>query len=271
MPNLHRSLKTPAASLLALMLTLSACATIAADQFPLRSEFKDVPIISGTLFRKEFSQVTVIDVRSDFEYHILHIQGAINVSVSDPRFQQMIKEVRSATGKPLVFYCNGNTCRKSYMAGRQAQHALLKDSRTYDAGIATWARENPELTELLGAPLTNAERLISDAKLQQHLLSPKEFLAKVSDSLVMDIRTPLERAGLSLFVGRERSIPLHKRKKLDRFIQKSLDQERPLLAYDASGQEVRWLQYYLEEKGVTDYWFMRDGASGFFEYLKIAP
>lgn len=253
------------------LLLLNMSVAVAEDVFPLRGEYKDVPIIDGEKFRNSLADVTVVDVRSDFEFHILHIQGAINIAVGDPRFPIMIQEARNALGKPLVFYCNGKTCRKSYMAGRAAQHVNLKDSKTYDGGIAAWAHQNPELTELLGSPLTNAERLISPEKLEAHMLSAEEFTSRATKSLVMDVRSPLERAGLSLFVGRERSIPLHKRRKLDRYIQKALDQELPLLAYDASGQEVPWLQYYLEAKGVKDYWFMKNGAEGFFEYLKSAP
>lgn len=242
----------------------------AADEYPLREEYKDVPIISMADLRKRLKDVSVVDARSDFEFNVLRIRGAINISVSGHKFTDQIREIREALGKPLVFYCNGHTCRKSYMAGRLAQHEGLKDSLTYDGGIHDWAVANPALTELLGDPLTSADRLISDADFRKHVISPKEFAARVGDSVVIDIRTPLERAGLSLFVGRERHVPLEKLKKLDRAIGKAINEGKALLAYDASGQEVRWLQYYLEKKGLTDYAFMDGGANAFFEYLKTA-
>lgn len=253
-----------------LTLLVLAGVTQADDDFPLREEYKDVPVIGIEAFRKRLQEVTVIDVRSDFEFHVLRVMGALNISVSDRKFGQQAKEIRDTLGKPLVFYCNGHTCRKSYMAGRLAQHEGLKDSLTYDGGISAWAKAYPALTELLGDPLTSAGRLISEAKFKAHVISPKEFSLRVGESVVIDIRTPLERAGLSLFVGREKHVPLEKRKKLDRAIGKAINEGKALLAYDASGQEVPWLQYYLEEKGLTDYAFMDGGANAFFEYLKTA-
>ncbi len=249
----------------ALVMPLDASAN---EDYPLRSQYKDVPLISIDKLRESMNDVTIVDVRSSFEHAVLHIQGSVNVSVGDHRFPVLIREMREITGKPLVLYCNGHTCEKSYKAGRLAHHAGLRDTKVYDGGIADWANAYPELTQLLDKPLTSVDRLISPEKLEQHMLSPEEFAKIVPHAVVMDIRTPLERAGLGLFVGRERAVELDNSRRLDRMIERALERGKPLLVYDNAGREVPWLQYYLEERGLTDYWFMKGGARAFFEFLQ---
>ncbi|MCP5141226.1 MAG: hypothetical protein H6980_02595 [Gammaproteobacteria bacterium] len=253
---------------LALLAGLMPSIASANDDYPLRDRYKDVPLISIEQLRESLNDVTVVDVRSAFEHSVLRIDGALNASVGDHRFPILIKEMRDSTGKPLVLYCNGHTCEKSYQAGRLAHHAGLTDTRIYDGGIDDWAHAYPELTQLLGKPLTSVDRLISKEKLAQHTLTPEEFAKIVPSAVVVDIRTPLERAGLGLFVGRERPVLLDNARRLDRMIERAREGGKPLLVYDNTGREVPWLQYYLEEQGLTDYWFMKGGARAFFEYLQ---
>ena len=37
------------------------------------------------------------------------------------------------------------------------------------------------------------------------------------------------------------------------------------MVYDEAGNQVRWLQYYLESKGITKYYFMEGGAKNYFQ------
>lgn len=252
---------------LALVLALPGV-VVANDDYPLRAQYKDVPLISLEDLHANLDKVTVVDVRSVFEYSVLHIKGALNVPVADIRFPILIKEMRESGGKPLVLYCNGHTCEKSYKAGRLAHHAGIDDARTYDGGIDDWAHAYPDLTVLLDQPLGSADRLISKDKLNKHMLSPEEFSKRVTSAVVVDIRSPLERAGLGLFIGRERNVQLDQPHRLDRMIDRARERELPLLVYDNAGREVPWLQYYLEERGVKDYWFMRGGAKAFFSFLE---
>lgn len=34
---------------------------------------------------------------------------------------------------------------------------------------------------------------------------------------------------------------------------------------DEAGKQVRWLMYYLEDQGATDYFFMKGGAKAYFK------
>lgn len=40
---------------------------------------------------------------------------------------------------------------------------------------------------------------------------------------------------------------------------------KTLLVYDKVGKQVRWFQYYLEQQGLKDYYFLAGGAEGFHE------
>ena len=39
---------------------------------------------------------------------------------------------------------------------------------------------------------------------------------------------------------------------------------KTLLVYDEAGKQVRWLQYYLEDKGIPTYYFMSGGVKAYF-------
>lgn len=47
-------------------------------------------------------------------------------------------------------------------------------------------------------------------------------------------------------------MPLDDRDRIDRVIAQAKQEGKLLLAYDAAGHQIRWFQYYLKEKGVTN-------------------
>ncbi|MFX1517887.1 MAG: sulfurtransferase, partial [Promethearchaeota archaeon] len=51
---------------------------------------------------------------------------------------------------------------------------------------------------------------------------------------------------------------------------KALKENKTLLIYDAAGKQVRWLQYYLEDKGLKSYYFMAGGINAYYSDLKAA-
>jgi len=262
------------AILLACLFFVSA-ASAADSEFPGRSTYPDVNFIELDALKKVLDSVMVVDVRSDYEYRTLRIKSAINIPVSGRNFVDNIYKLRASTDKPIIFYCNGKTCMKSYKAAQKCALANIKDVRAYDAGIMDWAKAYPKDSQLLGKTLTNPKLLISKTQFKKHLLSPDQFVNKVSSgkNIVLDVRDSFQRDALALFPGRERRAYLDQTKKLDRHIRRAKKQRRALLIYDAAGKQVRWLQYYLEYKRVPNYFFMRGGARAYYstmtdEFLK---
>jgi len=86
--------------------------------------------------------------------------------------------------------------------------------------------------------------------------------------IVLDIREPLQREGLSLFPGIDKSADLDNKIILDRYINEALTQNKTLLVYDAAGKQVVWLMYYLQNKGLERFYFMNGGAQAYYAKLR---
>lgn len=250
------------------MLLLISGLLQADEGFPGRKLYPSVQTIELDQLRDQLDKLTVIDVRSRFEYDTLHIAGAHHIALSDRDFAGRVASLEAETGKPLVFYCNGRTCEKSYRAVVKVEHRSPVEPKSFDAGIFDWARANPDRTVLLGQPLDDAGKLLTKEKFEAHLLPPDQFGRELQAAgFAVDARDSKERAGLALFMGWEKRIPFDNREKWDRLLAERTDNTRPLLIYDAVGKQVQWLQYLLEARGVQNYYFMAGGAKAFFDTL----
>lgn len=237
------------------------------QQFPHRAQYKDVKIINLNDLTRERSSLTVVDVRSRFEYDTLHIMGAKHIPLNHDQFSGLVRELYQKTGKPIVFYCNGHTCAKSYKAARQARQGGVKRVFAFDAGVFTWAKANPQETVLLGKESISVSDLIGKKKLNQHMLSPKEFSKRIDgNAILVDVRDKSQR-DIVLFPYREEKITLHEEEAFNSLVNKAKRENKTLLIYDKVGKQVRWIQYRLERQGVKKYFFMKGGAEGYFTDL----
>jgi len=252
--------------LLALTGLVQPLANAAEKEFPYRVRYPDVSIMTTEELGKRYNEVLVIDVRSKYEFETLHVKGAVNVPLKTGFGEKMV-QLREKHNKPFVFYCNGKTCVKSYDAALLAAKARLDNIYAFDAGIFDWAKAQPEKTALLGVSPVAADKLISSDSFKARLLAPKDFSARVGDkSVVLDVRDRRQR-DTALFPFKEERAQLDELKKVDVAIEKALTQKKTLLVYDQTGKQVRWFQYYLENKGVKDYYFMKGGAQAHFDHI----
>lgn len=236
-----------------------------ASEFPYRSQYLDVAIMETAELNKRFNDVVVVDVRSPYEYQTLRIKDSVNIVLGTRSFLDELRKLREQTKKPIVFYCNGKTCRKSYDAVLAAQSARIPDTYAYDAGVFDWAKAHPDRAVLLNKSPVKPEDLISEKAYKERILEPKDFAARVGqNSLVLDVRDRIQRDS-ALFPFKESRAQLSETDKIDAVIDQALKGNKTLLVYDAAGHQVRWFQYYLESKGVRDYYFMKNGAQGYFD------
>lgn len=252
-----------------LLLLQIPLATNAAD-FPGRPNYPDVKPMELADLAKKFDNVIVVDARSQYEYDTLHIKSAVNIPVSSPNFAKQVRDISQLTKKPLVFYCNGHTCMKSYKAARAAKLAGVVDCYAYDAGVFDWAKNNPGKTVLLGKAMKSANQLLSKTKLKKHTITPKEFsvmVEKKNNVQTIDVRSRFQRAGVGLFPFNEKWVPLEKTSDLEKALEEAATRKKTLLIYDEVGKQVRWLQYRLEEMGVRKYYFMKGGAAGYIKSI----
>ena len=253
----------------ALLLVLSGIvhplANAANEEYPYRVRYPDVSILTTEELGKRFNEVLVIDVRSKYEFDTLHVKDAVNVPLTTGFGEKMV-QLREKHNKPFVFYCNGKTCHKSYDAVLLAAKARLDNLYAYAAGIFDWAKAQPEKTALLGRSPVIPANLIDEKSFKARLIEPKDFAARVGDkSMVLDVRDRVQR-DTALFPFKEQRAQLDELKKIDAVIEDTKAQKKTLLVYDQTGKQVQWFQYYLENKGVKDYYFMKGGAQAHFDH-----
>lgn len=237
------------------------------EEFPNRELYPEVPYISAEDLHKQKDNAEIVDVRSAYEYDTLRIKDARNIPLNSGDFIERVKTLRSTSDKPIVFYCNGKTCKKSYKATRKALKSHINNVIAYDAGIFDWAKQYPSDAELLGKSPVKPKQLISSDMFKAHLLEHGDFIKKAGNgAIVLDIRDPTQRDGLFIFSGSEIPMPMDNAK-MQKYIDTAKKENRTLMIYDAVGKQVRWLQYYLEDQNLRSYYFMKGGAKSFFDDL----
>jgi rhodanese-related sulfurtransferase len=242
------------------------------EGFPGRPKYPDVKVYSKELLYKEIDNVVVVDARSSLEFETLRIKDAVHIPVAKKDFFiEGVKAVRQATKKPIVFYCNGRTCMKSYIASQLAQRAGVNNVYAYDAGVFEFAQAYPERAELLGKSPINTKDIIPKSAFKKRLLKPEEFSQRAYDmgqnSLILDVRDKFQRGATGFFVNKERWASLDDQQKLKGYLREAAAQKKTLFIYDEVGKQVRWLQYTLEEEKIHDYYFMNKGAKAYWDTL----
>ena len=251
--------------------TLLSAAPAASEGFPGREKYPEVNVVEKSELISKMLEVVIVDARSPLEFKTLRIKGAQNIPVANKDFIEQVKKLRKMTTKPIVFYCNGRTCMKSYIAARKSLKAKINNVAAYDAGMFEWAKTYPKQAELFGvSPVNNAD-IIPSAKFKSRLLTPKTFgynvFNKGKGNIILDVRDKFQRGAAGFFPGKEQWISLNKEEKLKSFITKAKRDNKTLYIYDEVGKQVRWLQYALEDADMKNYYFMGNGAKGYYASL----
>lgn len=236
-----------------------------AEDFPYRKDYPDVLIIELDELKSGYDKDAFIpvDVRSTLEYDVIRIKGAHHISLSQADFADKLQKLAAQNpGKNIAVYCNGITCLKSYKAALDAADAGMTNVYAFDAGIPAWAKAYPAQTLLLGKVISDPEKqLIPKSDLQKRMLSYQDFKQKAADpaSVVIDTRDPIQRT--QKLPGFEKALPIPLDKLIRNVISKGHLHDKQLLIFDQVGKQVRWLMYYLIDKGYTDFYFLEGGAT----------
>ena len=265
-------MRTIFASLILMMLQVVPLSAVSAkDEFPGRVKYPTIPVYELADLKRDLDKVIVVDARSSYEFETLRMKNAINIPVDSSTFAEELGKIRKTSNKPIVFYCNGRTCMKSYKAAVKAGQHGITNTYSFDAGIFEWADLNPDDAQLLGVSPVDRKRLIAKSEFKKRCLPPLEFADKVyapgAKVSVLDVRDRNQRGGsIGFFPGKERWISLSDKQKIKDHINKAKEKGQTLFIYDQVGKQVRWLQYTLEDLGHTDYYFMKGGSNS---YLNI--
>jgi rhodanese-related sulfurtransferase len=136
---------------------------LASKEFPHRDKFKEVRILEMDALYQSLDSSIIVDVRSKYEYNTMHIKGARHIPVDGAKFVDEAKKLRAESDKPILFYCNGVTCKKSYEAAKKATDAGVVNCFAYDAGLYGWAKRYPDRSVLLGKSPMRASKSSADS------------------------------------------------------------------------------------------------------------
>ena len=122
------------------------------ENFPLREKFPGLKYVTPADL-VTWEDAIIVDVRNVIEYDVIHVSGCSHIDVEKMKRDDLLA-LRAADGKrPLVFYCNGVTCHKSYKAGEKARIWGFQNTFVFDAGIFAWVKAQPTRAEFWGKPL----------------------------------------------------------------------------------------------------------------------
>lgn len=210
-----------------------------------------------------------VDARNSYEYGTMQIKGAINIPVGEPNFVKKLEELRATDNRPIVFYCNGLTCMKSFRAAKVAMDAHIKDVYVYPYGILSWAKAHPDDALLFGKVL-NISAIISDEDYKTKKLSPVAFYElreKLQDqAIILDIRTLDEVNGVKIWPGIQYNVK-QDNAAIKRYADKAKAEKKKLLIYDESGHQIRWVQYFMRAEGFEDYYFLDGGHENYMRMI----
>lgn len=218
------------------------------------------------LFKK--NEAVFIDARNAYEYDTIRIKGAVNIPVNDEKFANIVRELRAKDARPFVFYCNGVTCMKSFLAAQKARSTGERNVSVYPYGILSWAKTHSE-DVVLHDKEVDLSQIITEEDYAARKISPERFTAlreELKDrAMVLDIRTVEEVGGVRLWPTQQYNVQ-QSNDEIRKYIHKAKAEGRTLLIYDENGHQIRWVQYLMRAEGFKDYYFM-DG--GFVNYMRM--
>jgi rhodanese-related sulfurtransferase len=259
---------SPAASLRAGRLLLTICLALiaivgparAGVSSPFRAFYPDVATISTTELHERLFTLTLIDIRSRFEFEVVHIARSINLPLEDGRFAERIDRLKPVQEKiTMVLIGNDPDCSRAFEAALLARAHGLANILVYDAGVYSWLHAYPDRTRLMGRSPARLEEVLPLISHQSRLVSFERFkrLAGEPGTVVIDIRNIYQRrrvpAGLEV-----RSISMEA---LLAAVGNRIWANRSLLIYDEDGSRTRWLQLFLRAGGFFDYAFLDGGMN----------
>lgn len=246
--------------LIALSMASPAVATDEQD-YPLRPFYPAVRTIDTDRFLEIYFDALVIDVRSKFAFDIIHINKAKHVPLAQANFVASIKRYRAQdSNTPIVFYCNDAACSSAFRAAQLTQGAAYGNVYVYDTGVFTLLTAAPEKVTLMATTPAQPDLVIPSDYYNKVRVDFDEF-QKRSDrtgALVIDIRDIFDRAYEPRLAG-VRNIPV------EPFLTAVTNRiwlEKKLLIFDQNGEKTRWLQYFLQANGYSDYVFLHGGMDG---------
>ncbi|MDX2505706.1 MAG: rhodanese-like domain-containing protein [Gammaproteobacteria bacterium] len=260
------------------------CAEISPEdldkQFPNRKFYPQLDYVTTKQMLEAVSkeQYNVIDARPDLAYNTLHIKGAIHLSSGDKQFISKIMKIVNSNNKPIVFYCGGLACVKSYKASVKTIDELLKRSivrkvYTYDSGISSFAYANPDWVLKNGKEISADNPLLDKEKIKKHAKNAEEFTRLINNDdqnqyVILDIREKKQKILNKLFMfKKEKKITLLQPEKLIVFLNKQKMNGKTLMVYGSVEKQIESLYPLIEASGIKKWFYLEGGEIAYSQYM----
>lgn len=249
-PNGVQSLSVTIALLLLTMMPLSTSARVISRDF-----YPDLSFIEAATLYDTFYNYIVVDVRSRYEYDLMHIQDAISIPASDSDFSQRIGSLARTSKYPIVLYANDRSDKKAHYAARELLKTGLKTIHVLDAGMSFWDKTYPQTISYS----RSMQPRILDTEIAQHTLHITSFNQQYSrlEGQLVDISDYSQ----SSFPGKNTlKLSLDDNRKFKRIIANAVKNEQALFFADDTGLQYQWLIYSLKAAGLQQYYFLEGGV-----------
>lgn len=274
-------------SLIAIFLSLNLSAVYAGNPdksfenlYPNRKFYPQLNYVSTKQMSDAVSagKYNVIDSRPALAYTILHIKEAENFSAGDPQFSEKLMLLINKNNKPIVFYCGGLACLKSYKASVKAISELQKRKierkvYTYDSGISAFAYESPGWVLKNGIEVSAENPLIDMEKIKKHAKSVEDFTDlvnadKENQYFILDIREKNQKMLSKIFMfKREKKLTLNAPEKIIAFLNKVKTSDKTLMIYGSVEKQIESLYHLIKISGVKKWYYLEGGEVAYSQYM----
>ena len=230
--------------------------------FPLRKKFPDLAAVSTEQFLA-MDGALVIDTRTNAEFDVLHVAGAVNLPLEDMDRVALGLLLKQDKDQATVFYSDDFVCSKSYKAARKAQGWGLQNCSVYDSGIFEFAQAAPDQSVYFGQPIDQEQLnrvLLDKADLAKRSVGPKAFIEMMRSGKfrIYDVRDKRQRQDYPLRVAKTAKLGVEQ---FIDYLKKGVVPTQDILVLDNAGNQIKWLQYYLEHHGIEDYTLLEGGVT----------
>lgn len=220
----------------------------------------------------------VVDARPELAYNTLHIKGAENFSAGDEQFAEKLMMLINNSKKPIVFYCGGLACLKSYKASLKAMNVLQNQKKdqqvlTYDSGISAFAHASPEWVLKNGKDISPENPLLNLKKLKKHAKSAEDFIALINDDednqyTILDIREKQQKIQRKLFMfKREKNITLLAPEKIIIFLNRVKNSGKTLMVYGSVEKQTESIYSLIKTSGIRQWYYLEGGEVAYSQYM----
>ena len=248
--------------------------------YPNRKFYPGLNYISTEQMVKDVAEkkYLVIDARPELGYQNLRIKESVNIHSLDKEFVAKFNKAIEGNNKPIVFYCGGLACRKSYEASVKAMDELLKRKinrkvYTYDAGITAFAYASPKDVLKKGKDISPENPILDKAKLQKHAKSAEEFIYMIDNDekgeyVILDIREPRQRILRKLFMFKdEHKITVHEPAELTGFLNYIKQSKQTLMIYGAVEKQIETVFSLVQTAGIKKWFYLEGGEHAYSQYM----